>query len=84
MAGYLFIDLFCCCTLNNNIEKYFQRYAKRNKTTIQDYNIVKEENGWPGDLKLLFNEKYIMIPREERYKIVPYFKMNDVFTALTI
>ena len=74
-GGYLFIGLFCDCTLNNNIEKYFQRYAKGTKTTITGLQYrSKEENGWPGDLKLLFNEKYIMIPREERYKIVPYFK----------
>lgn len=72
---YLFIGLFCDCTLNNNIEKYFQRYAKGTKITITGLQYrSKEGRGWPGDLKLLFNEKYIMIPREERYKVVPYFR----------
>ncbi len=75
--NFLFIGLFCDCTLDNNIELYFLNYASGFKRKVAGFDFRSKEYGsyWPGDVKLnLKNNDIIMMPREERYKVVKYFK----------
>lgn len=75
--NFLFVGLFCDCTLDNNIEIYFSNYASRFKHQVTGFDFRSKEYGsyWPGDVKLNLNDNsIIMLPREERYKVVKYFK----------
>lgn len=37
--NYLFVGLFCDCTLDKNIEYYFRRYANGLSQKLKEWNI---------------------------------------------
>lgn len=38
--------------------------------------------GWPGNIKLISGKGNVLIPREERYRVVPYFKRERCIYCL--
>lgn len=75
IQNYLLLGLFCDCTLNNNIEKYFYNYVVVKNDEIEGFEYrTKDRGGWPGNVKLYTRHNEVIIPREERTQIVKYFK----------
>lgn len=80
---YLFVGLFCDCTLDKNIEYYFRRYANGLSQKIEGMEYRdKLRYGWPGNIKLISDKGNVLIPREERYRVVPYFKRERCIYCL--
>ena len=81
--NYLFVGLFCDCTLDKNIEYYFRRYANGLSQKIEGMEYRdKLRYGWPGNIKLISGKGNVLIPREERYRVVPYFKRERCIYCL--
>ncbi|MGN0653406.1 MAG: Coenzyme F420 hydrogenase/dehydrogenase, beta subunit C-terminal domain [Oscillospiraceae bacterium] len=75
--NYLFIGLFCDCSLNKNIENYFYNYSGKHLKSNPvgfDFRTKDKQSYWPGNIAIKFNDFNVIIPREERYKLVKYFK----------
>lgn len=74
--NYLLIGLFCDKTMNYNIWKYFEKVYSENGKLRKLYFRTKESNGWPGDMKLEFENTSKYIPRKIRMIAKTYF-MNQ-------
>ncbi len=75
--NYLFIGLFCDCSLNKNIENYFYNYSGKHLKSNPvgfDFRTKDKQSYWPGNIAIKFTDFNVIIPREERYKLVKYFK----------
>lgn len=69
----LFIGLFCDKTLNYNIYGYYQeKYGKYDFLHFRD----KEGNGWPGDTVLGQQGGKIIVDKQVRMSLKPYFQLN--------
>jgi len=74
----VFLGLFCDRTLNYNILEYFKDVSGNsgNKLIKVDFR-NKEKNGWPGDIKLYFeNKKEIFVSRKKRVEVKDFFQLN--------
>jgi len=73
---HLFLGLFCDATLNHTVEKYFSGYSFLSGSQITGVEYRSKSGGsyWPGDVKLKLKNKEVSVPREERFRIVEYFK----------
>lgn len=74
--NYLFIGLLCDRTLSYGIIDYFRHYDifKKRKLKYFEYRMKESNSFWPGNVKLAYMDKDIMIPAEERYNVCEYFQ----------
>ncbi len=74
----LFLGLFCDKTLNLNIIRYFEEQYRNSDETITKLEFrTKEKYGWPGNLKLYFNnDKELFVDRNERMRLKSFFQLN--------
>lgn len=73
IENYLFIGLFCDMTMNYN----FYSYLKHIHGDFEELVFrSKESNGWPGDMLLKKQEATVVVSRDERIKLKPYFQLN--------
>ncbi|TYB32242.1 MAG: 4Fe-4S dicluster domain-containing protein [Candidatus Mcinerneyibacterium aminivorans] len=75
--NYLFLGLFCDSTMNFNFLNYIKdKYNIKKEISKFEYR-SKKKRGWPGDLRVVFNDgEELIINRNERIKIKNYFKLN--------
>ncbi|MFZ2192740.1 MAG: Coenzyme F420 hydrogenase/dehydrogenase, beta subunit C-terminal domain, partial [Candidatus Moraniibacteriota bacterium] len=73
----LLLGLFCDRTLNYNVLQYFRDISRsKNRILKVDFR-NKERNGWPGDVKLYYeNKKEFFIDRKKRMEVKDYFQLN--------
>lgn len=76
MDNYLFVGLFCDCTLSPNIELYFKNFGRGTGDSIigLDYRCKGDLKKWPGDVRLKYKKGSIFVPNTERQKVVKYFR----------
>jgi coenzyme F420 hydrogenase subunit beta len=76
--NYLFLGLFCDCTMNFNFIKYMEdNFGKKGEKILKLEYRSKEKRGWPGDVKIVFdNGRKALIDRNERGKVKKYFKLK--------
>lgn len=72
----LFLGLFCDMTLNYNIYNYF-KYKYANGKDIKEFDFrSKQNNGWPGDVRIVTDKDNLFIERTVRISLKPYFQLN--------
>lgn len=73
--NYLFIGLFCDKTMTYNVIDYFKNHPLINNKIIKDFYFrTKDNNSWPGDIGITFNDNSkIILPRKERMCVKEYF-----------
>lgn len=71
---YLLIGLFCDKVFNYNVNAYFQdRFGQGKKITALHFK-NKESGGWPGDMKIFYEDgSYDYQPQKERTAVKDYF-----------
>ena len=74
----LFLGLFCDCTLNYNIYKYYEKTYGRTEEKIAKFLFrSKDLDGWPGHTEIYFNSgRKLIINRNLRIRLKKYFKLT--------
>ena len=71
---YLLIGLFCDKVYNYNIYQYYNDNFACNKNLVSLHFKNKESGGWPGNMKLFFDDgTYEYLDKSERIKTKAYF-----------
>ena len=71
--NYFLIGLFCDRTMNYNVFLYFKLFNSEKKLN-KLYFRTKEPNGWPGDVRLIYEDGTDQVlSRRERMKVKDYF-----------
>ena len=73
--NYLLIGLFCDKVFNYNIHRYFENGDWAQGKTLNEVHFKnKESGGWPGNMKLFFNDgSTCYLDKNERGKVKEYF-----------
>lgn len=72
--NYLLLGLFCDKTMNLNVFNYFEKKYGRGKKLKDLLFRDKEDDGWPGNVKLVWeNNEISFLKKEERMKVKEYF-----------
>lgn len=72
--NYLLIGLFCDKIMTYRIWDYFRNaYSSRGVLTGLDFR-SKLESGWPGDVRLYFNDSSMRVTRKERMQVKSFFQ----------
>lgn len=74
----LFIGLFCHKTLNfNTLELYEKLYARNDEKLKNIFYRSKDNSGWPGDSKLVFDSgRTVYVDEDIRLKAKDYFSLH--------
>lgn len=74
----LFLGLFCEKTLNFNLLRYYENTFSSDNEVIENFDYRnKEENGWPGNTKIVFSsEREVFVDRKVRMKLKTYFQLT--------
>jgi colanic acid/amylovoran biosynthesis protein len=77
-SNMLFLGLFCEKTLNYNIYRYFEdTYKKKGERLIEFKFKTKEQGGWPGHVKLIFDSgRELIVDRKVRMFAKQYFQLR--------
>ena len=77
-SPYLFLGLFCDCTLNYNIYRYYEKTYGRTEEKISKFLFrSKDLDGWPGHTEIHFNSgRKVIINRNLRIRLKKYFKLT--------
>lgn len=71
---YLLIGLFCDKVFNYNIYDYYQNEFADGKKLSSLHFKNKDSGGWPGNMKLMFNDgQFLYLDKSERGKVKDYF-----------
>ena len=72
--NYLLVGLFCDKVFNYNVKDYFQRQFAGEKRIAGIHFKNKESGGWPGNMKLLFDDgSSAYLDKSERGRVKDYF-----------
>ena len=72
--NYLFLGLFCDKVFNYNVYDYLSDHYSENKGVSALHLENKESGGWPGNMKLFFNDgSYIYLDKSIRAELKDYF-----------
>lgn len=73
--NYLFLGLFCDKTMTTDVNRYFSQHPICKGRKLQSFYFrTKDKSGWPGDMRLFFDDdSYSDLPREERMQVKDFF-----------
>ncbi len=73
--NYLLIGLFCDKTMNYGVYEYFKQHkVSKNRNLKKLFFRTKDIEGWPGDVRLEYEDGTIKdLPAKERMKVKEYF-----------
>jgi coenzyme F420 hydrogenase subunit beta len=75
--NYLILGLFCDKTMSYNVFEYFRDYNKPKSALKNLYFRTKENGGWPGQVKLEYENGGIkFLPARERMILKDYFQLE--------
>lgn len=81
--NYLILGLFCDRTMNYKIYDYFNQHPKCNGKLDQLLFRTKEAGGWPGNMRLTFQDKgFIDLKSSERMEVKDYFQLERCLYCL--
>ena len=73
-SRYLLIGLFCDKVFNYNVNDYYQQHFSPDKKISSIHFKNKESGGWPGNMKLFFEDgSEAFLNKSERAKMKDYF-----------
>lgn len=74
----LLLGLFCQSTMNYNIIKFYEDTFRKNGERLEKFFFrTKEQKGWPGDSKLIFDSgREIFINKDLRISLKKFFQLN--------
>lgn len=73
--NYLILGLFCDKTMSYNVFEYFENYGKKNLKEL--IFRTKEKDGWPGQVKLEYeNGDITYLSARERMIVKDYFQLE--------
>jgi colanic acid/amylovoran biosynthesis protein len=73
----IFFGLFCDCSLNYNFLDYIQRrFCPPDKSIVRFEFRTKKNCGWPGDMRILFDDNNeLFLDKRERMVVKEFFKV---------
>lgn len=81
--NYLILGLFCDRTMHYGIYDYFNQHPKCNGKLNQLLFRTKEAGGWPGNMRLTFqNEGFVDLKASERMEVKDYFQLERCLYCL--